>query len=87
MYHAKMTGKGRVTHYDAELNSAREQQLALEDQIRGGLERDEFDVWYQPIIDARSQKMTSVEALVRWPRRPQGELVRMPLLRLLKPVA
>ncbi|MFG6093005.1 EAL domain-containing protein [Enterobacter soli] len=74
MYHAKMTGKGRVTHYDAELNSAREQQLALEDQIRGGLERDEFDVWYQPIIDARSQKMTSVEALVRWPRRPQGEL-------------
>lgn len=72
MYHAKMTGKGRVTHYDAELNSAREQQLALEDQIRGGLERDEFDVWYQPIIDARSQKMTSVEALVRWPRRPQG---------------
>lgn len=74
MYHAKMTGKGRVTHYDAELNSAREQQLALEDQIRGGLERDEFDVWYQPIIDARSQKMTSVEALVRWPRRPQGEI-------------
>ncbi|HDR2891005.1 TPA: EAL domain-containing protein [Enterobacter asburiae] len=74
MYHAKMTGKGRVTHYDAELNSVRERQLALEDQIRSGLERDEFDVWYQPIIDARSQKMTSVEALVRWPRRPEGEL-------------
>lgn len=74
MYHAKMTGKGRVTHYDAELNSVRERQLALENQIRSGLERDEFDVWYQPIIDARSQKMTSVEALVRWPRRPEGEL-------------
>lgn len=74
MYHAKMTGKGRITHYDAELNSVRERQLALENQIRSGLERDEFDVWYQPIIDARSQKMTSVEALVRWPRRPEGEL-------------
>ncbi|HDR2791695.1 MULTISPECIES: EAL domain-containing protein [Enterobacter] len=74
MYHAKMTGKGRVTHYDAELNSVRERQLALENQIRSGLERDEFEVWYQPIIDARSQKMTSVEALVRWPRRPEGEL-------------
>jgi predicted signal transduction protein with EAL and GGDEF domain len=36
MYHAKMTGKGRVTHYDAS-STAREQQLALEDQIRGGL--------------------------------------------------
>ncbi|MEG5548625.1 bifunctional diguanylate cyclase/phosphodiesterase [Enterobacter wuhouensis] len=74
MYHAKITGKGRITQYDAELNSARERQLAIEDQIRSGLARDEFDVWYQPIVDARSQKMTSVEALVRWPRRPEGEL-------------
>jgi hypothetical protein len=29
MYHAKMTGKGRVTHYDAELNSARERSWRL----------------------------------------------------------
>lgn len=74
MYHSKITGKGRITQYDAELNSARERQLAIENEIRDGMERDEFDVWYQPIIDARSQKMTSVEALVRWPRRPAGEL-------------
>lgn len=74
MYHSKITGKGRITHYDAELNSVREQQLAIENEIRSGMERGEFEVWYQPIIDARSQKMTSVEALVRWPRRPAGEL-------------
>ena len=74
MYHSKTTGKGRVTHYDTELNSARERQVAIESQIRSGLEREEFDVWYQPIIDARSQKMVSVEALVRWPRRPEGPL-------------
>ena len=74
MYHAKITGKGRITHYDAELNRVREQQLEIENQIRSGLERDEFEVWYQPIVDARTQKMTSVEALVRWPRRPGGEL-------------
>lgn len=74
MYHAKMSGKGRITHYDAALNSARERKLAIENQIRSGLERDEFEVWYQPIIDAHSQKMSSVEALVRWPRRPGGPL-------------
>ncbi|MNB76425.1 Cyclic di-GMP phosphodiesterase Gmr [compost metagenome] len=74
MYHSKITGKGRVTHYDAELNSARERRLAIESQIRSGLDNGEFDVWYQPIIDARSQKMVSVEALVRWPRRPDGAL-------------
>lgn len=74
MYHSKITGKGRVTLYDAALNSAREQRLSIENEIRAGLERNEFEVWYQPIIDAHSQKMTSVEALVRWPRRPAGEL-------------
>jgi predicted signal transduction protein with EAL and GGDEF domain len=55
-------------------STARGNAAGIENQIRGGLERDEFDVWYQPIIDARSQKMTSVEALVRWPRRPEGEI-------------
>lgn len=74
MYHSKITGKGRITHYDTELNSAREYQLMIENDIRQGLENDEFDVWYQPIVDARTQVMIGVEALVRWPRRPQGAL-------------
>ena len=74
MYHSKSSGKGRVTHYDAELNSVRERQLLIENDIRSGLENDEFDVWYQPIVDARSLAMIGVEALVRWPRRPAGEL-------------
>jgi len=74
MYHSKMNGKGQVTHYDAELNSARERQLTIENEIRGGLMRNEFDVWYQPIVDARSQQMVGVEALVRWVGRPAGAL-------------
>jgi len=74
MYHSKMNGKAQVTHYDAELNSVRERKVAIENEIREGLLRDEFDVWYQPIVDARSQMMVGVEALVRWPRRPAGAL-------------
>ncbi|WP_342320791.1 bifunctional diguanylate cyclase/phosphodiesterase [Kosakonia sp. BYX6] len=74
MYHSKITGKARITHYDAALNSARERQLMIENDIREGLEREEFDVWYQPIVDAHSQTMIGVEALARWPRRPDGEL-------------
>jgi diguanylate cyclase (GGDEF)-like protein len=75
MYHSKITGKGRTTYYDAALNNVRERRLIIENDIRAGLARDEFEVWYQPIIDARSQVMTGVEALVRWPRRPGGELL------------
>jgi len=74
MYHAKSSGKGRITYYDAALNRERQRRLTIESEIRTGLEREEFDVWYQPIIDARSQKMIGVEALVRWPRRPSGPL-------------
>ena len=74
MYHSKMNGKGQITHYDAELNSARERKVAIENEIREGLLHDEFDVWYQPIVDARSQAIVGVEALVRWPRRPAGAL-------------
>lgn len=75
MYHSKITGKGRITHYDAELNSAREYQVAIENDIRHGLENNEFEVWYQPIVCARTQVMIGVEALVRWPRREKGELM------------
>ncbi|MGP3592018.1 bifunctional diguanylate cyclase/phosphodiesterase [Vagococcus sp. WN89Y] len=74
MYHSKTNGKARITHYDAELNRVRERELRIESDIRDGLERQEFDVWYQPIVDARTQSMSGVEALVRWPRRAAGEL-------------
>ena len=74
MYHSKMNGKGQITYYDAALNSARERQLTIENDIRDGLMRNEFDVWYQPIVDARSQQTVGVEALVRWPGRPAGAL-------------
>ena len=74
MYHSKMSGKGRITFYDAALNCAREHQMRLESEIRYGLEHDEFDVWYQPIVDATTLNITGVEALVRWPRRAGGEL-------------
>ena len=74
MYHSKATGKGRITHFDETLDAARLHRQAVEKGIREGLARTEFDVVYQPIIDARRQIITSVEALVRWPRRPEGPL-------------
>jgi EAL domain-containing protein (putative c-di-GMP-specific phosphodiesterase class I) len=41
-------------------------QLNVEMDLRGGLERGEFVVYYQPIIELSSNKITSLEALVRW---------------------
>ncbi len=46
----------------------------LKNGIREGLEKGEFDVWYQPIVNAETLVMEGVEALLRWPRRPEGPL-------------
>ena len=74
MSHGKSHGKGCVTVYDTALDAERLRKAEIEAGIRDGLARGEFDVAYQPIIDAQSGDMTGVEALVRWPRRPQGPL-------------
>ncbi|HXT05328.1 MAG TPA: EAL domain-containing protein [Roseiarcus sp.] len=74
MYYVKAHGKLGVQLYAPELDAARRRQSALNDEIRRGLERDEFEMFYQPIVDARSKAITSVEALLRWPRRPGGPL-------------
>ncbi|MFT4074630.1 MAG: EAL domain-containing protein [Asticcacaulis sp.] len=74
MYESKNAGKNRITLYDAELDAERLRKANIEAGIRKGLDNDEFDVVYQPIIDARTGAMCSVEALVRWPRRPEGPM-------------
>ncbi|CAL4869055.1 putative signaling protein [Asticcacaulis sp. MM231] len=75
MYESKSAGKNRITLYDATLDAERLRKTEIEDGIRKGLENDEFDVVYQPIVEARSGVISSVEALVRWPRRPEGAMM------------
>jgi EAL domain-containing protein (putative c-di-GMP-specific phosphodiesterase class I) len=74
MHHSKANGKGRVTRYEARLDAVRLHNQDIETGIRDGLARDEFDVLYQPILDARTHDVVAVEALVRWPGRPGGPL-------------
>ncbi|MCX7283230.1 MAG: diguanylate cyclase, partial [Novosphingobium sp.] len=74
MYHVKTRGKGQVAIYDPGFDEGRLRRLEIEAQIGSGLNEGEFDVFYQPIVDARSGAIMSAEALLRWPRRPQGAL-------------
>ena len=74
MYQVKANGKGGVLLYESALDFDRRRLANLSDEIRSGLEAAEFDLFYQPIVDARTAKVTSLEALLRWPRRPGGAL-------------
>ena len=73
MYRAKDLGRQRVEIYDA-LASAALPLLTLEAEMRRGLERGEFELYYQPVVTMAGGDIASVEALLRW-HHPQRGMV------------
>jgi diguanylate cyclase (GGDEF)-like protein/PAS domain S-box-containing protein len=71
MYRAKERGRGRIESFDHALRSRVELRLETEFDLHRALERQEFIVHYQPVVDLATGAMVSLEALVRWehPRR------------------
>ena len=69
MYQAKRAGKDRFALYRPAVGQD-EQHL----QLAAALDRDELEVWYQPVIDLDSGRQVAEEALVRW-RHPQRGLL------------
>jgi diguanylate cyclase (GGDEF)-like protein len=74
MYSAKEGGRNALAYYDAAMADAVEGRTALEAELRMAFERREFEVHYQPIVEASSGRIVGAEALVRW-RHPQRGLV------------
>jgi diguanylate cyclase (GGDEF)-like protein/PAS domain S-box-containing protein len=74
MYRAKQSGRNNYQFYSGGARATGGDQLALETAIRRGLERGEFLVHYQPLIDLREGRIFGAEALLRW-RRPGIGLV------------
>ncbi len=74
MYHVKTRGKGEVAIYDTAFDEGRIRRLAIGREIGNGLANEEFEVFYQPVVSAQTGAIASAEALIRWPRRPDGPL-------------
>lgn len=66
MFNAKNKGKNCFLFYDEEMRNNILKRLDLENKLRHALELEEFEVYYQPKIDARSKKIIGLEALLRW---------------------
>lgn len=74
MYHAKEEGRNNVQFYSDSLNTAANERLILEGALRHAIEREEFEVYYQPQIDLRTGGIVGAEALVRWHHPQRGLL-------------
>lgn len=72
MYVAKESGRGRYTTFDETLRRRAVSRVTLESELRRAIARDEFVMYYQPIIDLRAEGWTGAEALVRWQHPTRG---------------
>ncbi len=72
MYQAKSRGKNRVETYDREMDAERTERAKIAVALRNAYFNEELQVHYQPVIDARSGRIVSVEALLRWIRPVDG---------------
>ncbi|WP_169262196.1 putative bifunctional diguanylate cyclase/phosphodiesterase [Aromatoleum diolicum] len=74
MYQAKRSGRGRYRFFLPEMNAGALERLSLEESLRHALERDEFELHFQPKVCTASGTLTGAEALLRW-RHPARGLV------------
>lgn len=74
MYRVKNSGKKNFAFYAQHKDDHSVGKLNLENDIRKGLERNEFVVYYQPKIDIQSEAISGAEALIRWNHPEKGLL-------------
>jgi diguanylate cyclase (GGDEF)-like protein/PAS domain S-box-containing protein len=72
MYQVKGQGKNGCVFYDAAMQNASREKIALEHSLRRALERGELEMYYQPQVDAQTGRIVGVEALMRWNHPTRG---------------
>lgn len=72
MYHSKSLGSNQFQFYKSELNQTSFLRLKKENDLRHAIENQEFFLNYQTEVDLETQKIISVEALIRWQHPQEG---------------
>jgi diguanylate cyclase (GGDEF)-like protein len=72
LYHAKADGRGTFCFFRDELAQTVEVRRVLELDLRKALANEEFELFYQPLVNLKSGKITTCEALLRWNHPVRG---------------
>jgi diguanylate cyclase (GGDEF)-like protein/PAS domain S-box-containing protein len=84
MYRAKEEGRNRYRLYSADMDASTLQRLETENSLREALERNQFELWYQPQYDMGTEELVGFEALLRWNHPERGVLLPQQFLKLLE---
>lgn len=74
MYQAKTMGRNTSSFFTPQMNLAMRRRFEIEEQMHGALERSEFELYYQPQVDVKTNTIVGAEALLRWHNIVLGEI-------------
>jgi len=74
MYRAKELGRDKFSFFTEELNEKVRYEIQLEEDMNRALQRDEFELYFQPKVEIQSYQMIGAEALIRWNHPKEGFL-------------
>jgi len=83
LYEAKGAGRNRVVVFDDSMRAALSNRLQRESTLRQALDDDEFEAWFQPLVDPHTRAIVAVEALARWRHPTRGVLAPAAFLPLM----
>ncbi|MGL3709461.1 putative bifunctional diguanylate cyclase/phosphodiesterase [Leptospirillum ferriphilum] len=69
LYQVKKSGRNNIQFFSREMNRTVQKHLKIASELRDGLDREQFFLHYQPIVDLEQGRAIGVEALVRWKNR------------------
>ncbi len=74
MYQAKQAGRNCFKYYTQSMNEEAQRRLKLDSALHNALQRDEIELYLQPIVECGSGRTLGAEALMRWESEPLGHI-------------
>lgn len=72
MYKAKKNGRSRFNYFTSSMHTLAQERQTLISDLHNALELKEFELYYQPIFDLKTEKIIKAEALIRWNHPTRG---------------